>query len=331
MKKATMFLLLSLFTVFSTFAVEPIIIQGQSEGSNCLAFSPNSKILAFGSTWDMKLWSMEKMAWTATIKGFAYISSLDFSPDGKLLAVANGNKMISLWNMDTMTLAGIISGHKEMVTEVDFSPDGKLLVSGSLDGTVRVWDVQTKECLHVLYTGIKGEVAYCSSVAFSPNGKIIASASFGLDDVVQLWDMATENCLLTIEAREPVSFSPNGKILASWGKLWDVSDIIIGEPIYIKELASFDSGYSQAFSPDGKTIAHGYNGISFFNIEKGSTAKFFVEELTYIMGHPAFSLDGKFVAVVDIKGKIALWNLEEIGRSVDSKGKATTTWGSIKK
>ncbi|MDQ3813356.1 MAG: WD40 repeat domain-containing protein [Armatimonadota bacterium] len=102
------------------------------------------------------------------------------------------------------------------------------------------------------------------ALAFSPDGKILASA--GLDNAVRLWDVCTRTLLRTLKGRKEVTvqgvsyphpapvyavdFSPDGNSIASAGsdgtKLWDVQTG--------KLLRALDGEYAVAFSTDGKVL-----------------------------------------------------------------------------
>ena len=103
-----------------------------------------------------------------------------------------------------------------------------------------------------------GHANYVTSVAFSPDGKTLASGSW--DKTIVLWDVATGTQLRSLAGHtnhiSSVVFSPDGKTLASGGdgiKLWDVAT-----GTQLRSLAGHTNYVtSVAFSPDGKTLASG--------------------------------------------------------------------------
>jgi WD40 repeat protein len=123
---------------------------------NCLAFSSDGQTLA-GADYqgNVILWdtASAKVRTTLTQEDQRRVSSLAFSPDGKSLAVALGDRpghdhepgLIVLWDPATGQRRHTLTGHTNAVLSVAFSPDGKLLASGSSDHTVRLWDMTTAQ------------------------------------------------------------------------------------------------------------------------------------------------------------------------------------------
>ena len=70
----------------------------------------------------------------------SYVTSVCFSPDGKRLASASGDKTVKVWNAQTGQEALTLKGHTGPVYSVCFSPDGKRLISTDAQGTRIVWD-----------------------------------------------------------------------------------------------------------------------------------------------------------------------------------------------
>lgn len=190
------------------------------------------------------------------------VTSVAFSPDGKILASGSDDHSIILWDVTTgQPIGQPLKGHSDEVMSVAFSPDGKTLASGSADHTIILWDVATHQPIG---TPLMGHTDIVSTVAFSPDGKTLASNG-GSDFTIILWDVATHQpigqpLMGHTNAVVSVAYSPDGKILASgsWDNtviLWDVATRQpIGQP-----LTHFTDGTkgvnSVSFSPDGKILA----------------------------------------------------------------------------
>lgn len=200
------------------------------------------------------------------------VSSVRFSPDGKLLAVGSYRqvRLIEPVREGDLTekpgsaqtpeeqVIATLDGHADYVRSLAFSPDGKLLAAAGgpcqRGGEIKIWDVAS----HVLVRTMQGHKDCIYSVAWSPDGKLLASGSY--DKTIKLWDASSGAELKTlqdhIDAVFAVAFSPDGKRLASASqdrtvKIWDVAT---GQRLFTLSDAS-DGLNSLAYSPSGDEIA----------------------------------------------------------------------------
>jgi WD40 repeat protein/serine/threonine protein kinase len=267
------------------------------------------------------------------------INSVVFSPDGKRLASAGGpsggpggkiyDSELKVWDAQTGQELWVLKGGAGSVASVAFSPDGKRLASGITiwDDTKKAWvtmgvkvcNAQSGEELFS-YKGHAGDVI---SVAFSPDGKRVASASGGRRSEgkpgeVKVWDAQTGQELLSLQGGNGdvrgVAFSPDGKRLAQgFGgglkdgkripgvvKVWDAQT---GQ-----ELLSLEGGGdSLAFSPDGKLLASKSGGERVGSTRVPEEVKVWVaqtgQEIPGLHEHSdgslvfVFSPDGKRLAI----------------------------------
>jgi WD40 repeat protein len=233
-----------------------------------VTFSPDGKILACASDREkIRLWDIDKTKELCALEvrretSMVYRSALTFAEAGKVLVYAGDDGVAQGWEVKTgkERLFFKLPNKGDIISAVAIAPGGKVLayaaryVEGTNAGPVCLFDMVTGKELHCL----RDHKQPVWSLAFSPDGTILASASTTEPPI--LWDVATGKPLRPLQGQKHapqfLAFSPDGKILASgdsWNKLrlWDVATG--------KQMEGFVSALlgtsCLAFSRDGKTLA----------------------------------------------------------------------------
>jgi WD40 repeat protein len=233
------------------------------------------------------------------------VKAMVFSPDGKTLASASGDKTIRLWNGQSGAALVTLKGHLDYVQTVVFSPDGKTLASASSDKTIRLWDSQSGAALKT-HEGHSGSYF---TVVFSPDGKTLASVS---DNTIRLWDGESGAALKTWNCHSSsifaIAFSPDSETLASASDdttimLWNRQ---LGALVRLKGHSSYVCAV--AFSPNSKVLASGShdNTIRLWDSQSGATLKILKGHSGYV-DFLVFSPDGKTLASASGDNTIRLW------------------------
>jgi WD40 repeat protein len=322
------------------------ILPADPSGVNGVAFSPDGKLLATADADStVRLWDPVTGQAVRTIRantGSIFLSlgggtvnygvlGVEFSPDGKLLASADSDGTVRLWNPATGQAVRTIrvTGTGSLMNGMAISPDSKLLAA-SFNGTVRLWDPATGQAVRTIHDS---DANLVNELAFSPNGKLLAGARD--DGTVRLWDPATGQAVRTIKVASrdsivsAVAFSPDGRLLADvWGgtvRLWNPAT---GRPVSTIQATGLGFGVNEVvFSPDGKLLASADDDgtVRLWNPATGQAVRTIRADTTSPGGGVvgvAFSPDGR-LASADSDGTVRLWN-PATGQPVSASIQATS-------
>jgi WD40 repeat protein len=330
-------------TPIPTSTIRPRVITQQANTVDQLIFSPDGKLLVFSDfdsniiVWDLAA-NRAKFSIQLKKNPNASVTAWDMalSPDGHLLAIPTDvDRVNQVYLVDTVLgklLDPIKPAGDEGANAAAFSPDGTMLALGGKK-QVTLWNVQTRTSIGTLSGGQRGGYL---KVAFSPDGKTLATVTYTLDytvtmdNAITLWDVQTRKQLgqpLEMSLDEPhnLRFSPDGKRLTFLTGVLKKKKVLIWDITTRQMVGSLSvEACDLVFSPDGKVLAVGTcptspsGGLDF---DEGVVYLF--DATTYVQiddsplttGHPsgifclAFGPDSRTIASGDMDGNVYLWDL----------------------
>lgn len=165
-------------------SVKSTPMPGHTDEITSVVFGLNGKVAASGAR-DMtiRVWETDHCTLRYVLDQPDWVRDLAVSPDGKVLASACKDGIVSFYELETGKNVGMINAHIDGTDAVAFSPDASLLATGGRDGLVKVWELATGKLL----VELGGHDKPVLTVTFNPSGTLIASGSG--DNTIRAWSV----------------------------------------------------------------------------------------------------------------------------------------------
>jgi WD40 repeat protein len=251
----------------STSDIEPTkTLSGSDAEFVCVAFSPDSKLLAAcQADGTVKVWSIPSGGDWLTIPSNPNVASpfgkVAFSPDGEVLAWANGAR-VSFLDINTKKTLEVHDNPDGIVRSLTFSRDSKTIVLGTNTGIVRLVDRQAKTSRVVLEEKAAGSI---TSTAIDPNNNSLAVGSFGQVVLINLktGDVNRRSIDGSERIIDALAFTRDGEYLAgiTGGRKVTLWNSATGKEVGVLAFTGQGTNVlSIAFSPNGRMLAMGVSG-----------------------------------------------------------------------
>ena len=225
--------------------------------ARAVAYSMDGKLLAIGYgtkeiAGGLLIWDLDEGKTVLNSRHDRGVSSVAFSPDGRLVAFANYDRAPQVLEIASSQIVATLAENRR--GPLAFSPDGKTLVTGCMDKSIPLWDVKSRADRQVL-SGAKDRTY--GSFVFSSDGSLLLTPCGSVG--VYLWDLRTGEPKHILQHGSSFTrsalFSPDGRWIVTGGwdgtiRLWDAAG---GEPR--ARLGSFGGVDALAYAAESRLLA----------------------------------------------------------------------------
>ena len=267
-----------------------------------VAFSPDGSLLASVGN-DVKLWRVSDGSLVRSLPQSTNCRGVMFSPDGRLLVSAGSR--IKLWRVSDGTLIRTIGN--TYYYDAVFSPDGNLIAAS------RAFAVELRRVSDgtLVRTLTYPDMEVPSTVAFSPDGRLVAAGSIDPLFAIVLWHVSDGRLALTIDgdgAFFEIAFSPDGSLITGALESTIIKLLRVSDGALVRTLIGHtDYVLSVAFSPDGRLLVSSGldNTIRLWSVSDGRLLRTYDQETTGV-GDVQFSPNGQLFAYGRFDGMLVL-------------------------
>jgi WD40 repeat protein len=302
-----------------------------------LVFSPDGRWL-YAAGWDGAIRRWETSNWKEKpVVPDAATGLVAHAPVGSLVAWTADGGAIHFGDPATGKKHRTVPGKPRSFSCLAFNPDGTMLAAANDELSVQLWEVPTGKLLRQwAWPKGKDPHAQVDDMAFTPDGKVLATTCFRMDEVV-LWDIATGNRLgqASHEMAQGVVFVPDGRtmVTAGWDRAvrwWSVPDLRQLDSVVLPHLGLFRD--NPIADPRFHKIASTSEGhlLATINIGGGITIwdgrnRKVLRSFRAIVGQCqiAFSPNGQWLTTGGHDGSLALWEVRTGQQALKLEGHPT--------